>query len=116
MYEMISFCGLDCSACPAYRATQAGDMEALARVAEEWSKQFGMEIIPESIVCDSCKTGEGARRSGYCSICQVRGCAVERGVVTCAHCEDYVCDNLRGCPAFRAEGKVTLDRIREETS
>jgi hypothetical protein len=82
MYEMISYCGIDCSGCPAYLATQADDMEALARVAEEWSEQFGMEIPPESIICDSCKTGEDARRSGYCSICGVRTCAVGKGVAT----------------------------------
>jgi len=115
MYEMISYCGLDCSACPAYQATQAGDMEELARVAGEWSEQFKMEITPESIVCDSCKTGEGARRSGYCSICGVHNCAVEKGVSTCAHCEEYVCETLQGCPGFRAEGKGRLDKIHEET-
>lgn len=116
MYEMISYCGLDCSACPAYRATQADDMEELARVAEEWSKQFGMEITPESIVCDSCKKGEDTRRSGYCAICKVRSCAVEKGVATCAHCEEYVCEILQGCPGFHAEGKANLDKIREEIS
>jgi len=114
MYEMISYCGLDCSACPAYQATQKDDMEELARVAKEWSEQFKMEIPPESIVCDGCKTGDDARRSGYCSICGVRSCAVERGVDTCAHCEEYACETLQGCPGFHAEGRTTLDRIRGE--
>jgi hypothetical protein len=115
MYEMISYCGLDCAECPAYRATQAEDMEELARVAEEWGAQFKAEIAPESILCDGCKTGEGARRSGYCSVCGVRACAVEKGVLTCAHCEEYGCETLQACPAFRAEGKERLDKIREET-
>ncbi|MEW6554454.1 MAG: DUF3795 domain-containing protein [Actinomycetota bacterium] len=114
MYEMISFCGLDCSECPAYRATQAGDMEELARVAKEWSEQFKMEIPPESILCDSCKSGEGARRSGYCDTCQVRICALEGGVVTCAHCDEYGCETLRACPAYSAEGKDRLDEIRDK--
>ncbi len=113
MYEMISYCGLDCSECPACIATQAGDMEALARVAEEWGRKFKMEITPESILCDSCKSGEEARRSGYCDTCGVRACAVERGVVTCAHCDDYGCETLQACPAFLAEGKTRLDNIRE---
>ncbi len=114
MYEMISYCGIDCSGCPAYRATQADDMEALAKVAKEWSKQFGMEIPPESIICDSCKTGEDARRSGYCAICGVRACAIEKGVATCAHCGEYICETLQACPGFSSEGKANLDRIREE--
>jgi hypothetical protein len=112
MYEMIAYCGLDCSACPAYEATQSNDMEELARVAEEWSNQFKMEIPKESIVCDGCKSDTG-RLSGYCSICQVRSCAGEREVITCAHCPDYVCANLESCPAFVAEGKTVLDRIKE---
>ena len=114
MYEMISYCGLDCSECPAYLATQAGGMEELARVAREWSEQFGMEIAPESILCDSCKSGEGARRSGYCSTCGVRACAPERGVITSAHCDDSGCETLQACPAYRAEGKARLDGIRKE--
>ena len=114
MYEMISYCGLDCSACPAYLATQADDMDALARVAVEWGEQFGIKITPESILCDSCKTGEGARRSGYCSTCGVRACAVEREVITCAHCDDYGCETLQSCPAYRGDGKVRLDKIREQ--
>jgi hypothetical protein len=114
MYEMISYCGLDCMECPAYLATQAGDMEALARVAKEWGEQFGMEITPESILCDSCKSGEGARRSGYCFTCGVRTCALEKGVVTCAHCDDYGCATLQACPAYRAEGKARLNKIREQ--
>jgi hypothetical protein len=113
MYEMISYCGLDCSACPAYLATQKDDMAELAEVAKEWSKQFKMEIPPESIVCDGCKTSEDTRRSGYCSTCGVRACAVERGVATCAHCEEYACETLRGCPAYLAEGRAALDKIRE---
>ena len=114
MYEMISYCGIDCSGCPAYKATQADDMEALAKVAEEWSEQFGMEIPPESIICDSCKTGDDARRSGYCDICGVRICAVEKEVETCAHCDEYICEILQACPGFSAEGKAILDRIRGE--
>jgi Protein of unknown function (DUF3795) len=112
MYEMIAFCGLDCSECPAYKATQSGDMEELARVAEEWSQQFKRDIPTDSILCDGCKLDAG-RLSGYCSTCEVRNCAIAKDVITCAHCRDYVCAKLESHPAFQVEGKVTLDRIKE---
>jgi hypothetical protein len=112
MYEMIAYCGLDCSACPAFKATQSGDMDELARVAEEWSEQFGRDIPAESILCDGCKQDTG-RLTGYCSICQVRGCGREKDVITCAHCADYACSDLENHPGFLAEGKANLEKIRE---
>jgi len=113
MYEMISYCGLDCSQCPAYLATRSGDREALERVAADWSKQFDVEVPVEGVICDGCRSDTG-RRSGYCGICEVRACGVGKGVITCAHCEDYDCDTLRGCPGYRSMGKKTLDGIKEE--
>jgi hypothetical protein len=35
--KIIAFCGILCSDCPAYLATQAADDEALAKQAAEWS-------------------------------------------------------------------------------
>ncbi len=40
MKDMISYCGIDCSACPTYRATQADDDAKRAKVADFWSKMF----------------------------------------------------------------------------
>ncbi len=34
--KVIAFCGIDCSACDAYRATQSGDPAELDRVATAW--------------------------------------------------------------------------------
>jgi hypothetical protein len=111
MYEMTAYCGLECGECPAYLATQKDDMEALAKVAEEWSKQFGMEIPAETIICDGCKSGQ--RLCSYCAMCQVRDCAVAKEVPTCGHCGDYVCEMLQVNPGFGAGGKENLDKIRE---
>ena len=50
MDEKISFCGLDCLACPAYIATQQGDNKALERIASEWSNDE-IKFNPEEIEC-----------------------------------------------------------------
>lgn len=34
MREMISYCGIDCSACPAFRATRADDDTTRTKVAD----------------------------------------------------------------------------------
>lgn len=113
MSEMISYCGLACAECPAYIATQKGDMDAIAAVAAEWSEQFGIEVPPDSVQCDGCKS-EAGRICGYCLTCSVRACGVERGVVTCASCADYGCEKLLACPAYEARGKETLERLRSQ--
>lgn len=109
---MISYCGLECEECPSFIATQADDMAALAKVAEDWSKEFGMEIPAEAIICDGCVSTTG-RLSGYCDMCEVRKCASGRAVVTCASCDDYGCEKLLACPAYE-KGKDTLERLRSE--
>ncbi len=112
MYETISYCGLDCSVCPAFKATQSGDMEELTKVAEGWSKEYGRDIPVETVICDGCKQDDG-RLCGYCSVCQARSCARGKNVITCAHCADYVCSNLEDLPAFHTECKAVLDKIKE---
>jgi len=112
MFESIAYCGLDCSRCPALIATREGDMETLAAVAAKWSSDTGREIVVESILCDGCKSGSG-RINTFCAVCVIRDCASGRGYETCAHCGEYACDRLKGFPAFKAEGRAGLDRIRE---
>lgn len=51
--KTIAYCGLICSECPAYVATQADDWEALERTAAQWRKQFNEpSITADSVVCD----------------------------------------------------------------
>lgn len=111
MYESIAYCGLDCDRCPAYLATQSGDMEALARVAERWTADTGREVRAEAILCDGCKSGS-ERINTFCAACEIRDCAVSRGLDNCAHCSDYACERLRGFIAYEGEGKANLDKIR----
>ena len=112
MDQMIAYCGLDCLNCPAYVATQADDREALERTAAMWREEFNSPYITaDNILCDGCSAG--GRLSGYCSICEIRACAVERGLETCAPCADYEgCGKLDAIHGHSAEAKATLDGIR----
>jgi hypothetical protein len=113
MDKVIAYCGLVCSDCPAYVATQADDRAALERVAAEWREAFSApEITADSIICDGCLGQNGGRLSGYCSTCEIRACGMERGVVNCAYCADYACEKLEGFFGHAAEARDVLDGIR----
>jgi hypothetical protein len=115
MDRMTAYCGLDCSKCEGYIATQSNDRKAIESVAEKWRKQYNSEnITAESVMCDGCT--KGGRMSGYCSsMCKIRQCAVKKAVVNCAYCTDYEsCQELKTFHSYpgTAEAKAILDGIR----
>ena len=113
MDRIVAYCGLVCTDCPAYVATQANDRAALEGVAAKWREEFNApEITADSIVCDGCVGHNGGRLSGYCLECNIRACGVERGVVNCAHCADYACEKLEGFFGQASDARTVLDEIR----
>ena len=70
MEKMIAFCGIVCTECPGFIATQKDSDEERKRVAESWSKMYNIEIKPEEINCDGCLTTNG-RLVNYCKVCEV---------------------------------------------
>ena len=112
MNEMIAYCGLVCTECPAYVATQAGDRTALERVAAQWREEFNApEITVQLVICDGC-LGTTGRKCGHCSECEIRACATGRAVINCAHCDDYGCDKISQFLGFVPEARTRLDGIR----
>jgi hypothetical protein len=112
--KIIAYCGLVCTDCPAYVATQAKDPAALEQVAAQWREQFNApEITAESIICDGCLGTNGGRLSGYCSICEIRACGVERAVVNCAYCADYACEKLENFFGHAHEARTLLEQVRQ---
>jgi len=112
MEKMIAYCGLACSECPAYLARQNDDFELRRKTAEQWSKEFGTEMKPEDINCDGCLSREGAH-IGYCGICEVRKCGMERGVLNCAYCDDYGCEKLTKFHEMAPNAKAGLEEVRK---
>ena len=51
MSRMVAFCGVICTDCPAYRATQTDDRSALEEVLEHWREEFNApHITVEDII------------------------------------------------------------------
>jgi hypothetical protein len=112
MDRMVACCGLVCTDCEAYKATQKGDWEALQQLAGKWSKEFNTPLSGEDCLCDGCLATTG-RQIGYCRECEIRGCGVARAVENCARCPDYACDKLEKFLGSAPQARTTLEELRQ---
>lgn len=110
MQEILAFCGLTCTECPAYLATQNDNDEERRGVAETWSQQYNSDIKPEDINCDGCLPGH-TQYFHHCSECDIRACGVAREVENCAYCDDYLCDRLERFLGLVPAAQTRLDSI-----
>ena len=112
MGKMIALCGLTCTDCGAYIATQAKDNAALLRVRDQWREEYNApKMTVDDVACEGCLV-EGLK-CRHCAECDIRACGQSREVANCAHCTDYAtCDKLERFFGFVPEAKVTLDAVR----
>ena len=111
MATLYAACGLDCSKCDAYIATQANDRAALEQVAAKWRVDYNAPTISaDNIQCDGCMAG--GRVIGHCGECGVRLCALERGLENCAACPDYGCETLSAFLKMVPQAQANLELIR----
>jgi len=114
MERIIAYCGLVCSDCDAYIATQAGDAEALERVAAEWTTKYhAPSISGESVLCDGCPDDQG-HKWVRCAECPIRACAIAAGVRTCAACGRYPCATLLRFFDVTPSAWAMLDGLRPQ--
>lgn len=110
MKQKIAFCGLNCSQCPMYIATQNDDDTARASAANMLETTYGLKFKPEEINCDGCHT-ENGRLLGYCKTCKIRACGMEKGVETCAQCNEQPCGDLASFHKFSSKAKKAFEEI-----
>jgi len=110
---MIAFCGITCTDCPGYLATQSGDEGELKKVAAQWSEEYGGDLDVDDVRCDGCLSPVGPWMS-HCANCKIRACAQEKALANCAHCSEYPCDRLTEFFGFVPDAKATLDGIHAE--
>ena len=111
MEKMIGFCGIVCTECPGFLATQKDDDEERRKVAELWSKQYNADIKPEDVNCDGCLS-ESGRLIGHCKVCEVRKCGQDKSLKNCAYCDEYACEKLNKFFEMAPDAKTNLEAIR----
>lgn len=114
MNEMISYCGLACNDCPTFIATKNNDDEARKQIADKWTSLYGTTFTIQDINCDGCKAKSDVHFA-YCSKCEIRACANDRGFDTCAQCGDFACENLEGVFNFAPDARKRLEELRGES-
>ena len=112
MAKLIAACGIDCSVCPALKATLADDDALRAKTATEWSEMFKSDIKPADINCRGCTSAEGPHFSYCAGMCEIRKCARGRSLKTCAECADYACDRLTAFFKTVPDARANLEARR----
>jgi len=110
--KMIAKCGIVCSECPAYIATQKNDDTLRAETAKKWSEMFKADIKAADINCNGCQSDTGPLFN-YCSTCEIRKCAAEKKAATCAACPEYSCAKLDAFLANVPEARKVLEELRK---
>ncbi len=88
MEEMIGYCGYSCHLC----AARSDDPQVRQRLVDGWRRIFGhQQYTAENVRCDGC-LGEGRLADVKC---RARPCAIERGLSSCALCDEFACDKVR---------------------
>jgi len=90
---MISYCGIDCSKCESYLATQANSDIKRKEIAEQCLIEFKVDIKPEEINCNGCKSNS-VKCSFAANLCQIRKCNIEKSQSYCSVCSEYTCEKL----------------------
>lgn len=112
MNKLIAPCGIDCSECTTYIATQANDDTYREAAAKRIREQYKISINKEDINCLGCL--EPGKHIGYCAVCKIRECSVQKDVESCAQCDTYPCEDLASFHKHAPEAKEYIEKLRKE--
>ncbi len=108
---MIAYCGIDCSKCKSYIATQSGKSEELEIVAKKLQKVYRAQVKPEYVICDGCKANK--RHSFYCTnTCKMRKGCIDKNSNSCIECSDFPCRELEFELTNNPEARENLEKSK----
>jgi hypothetical protein len=116
MGKMLAYCGLRCDTCPVYVATREKDddrkHEMRVSIARQCNEKYGMELEAEDISdCDGC-IAVGGRLFKGCTQCEIRKCAMQKNLTSCAFCDEFGCDKLQEHFCLDPESLRRLEGLR----
>ena len=115
MKEMVAYCGLVCTRCAQFIATQNDDDIAREKAAKRINEKFGLNFKPEEINCDGCLSS-GGRLIGFCTTCEVRKCGIEKSVENCSACDVSPCDTLNKFHEFSPDAKSSFESLLKKNT
>jgi hypothetical protein len=94
MKKLTGYCGYNCYLC----AARSDDPQIRQKLVDGWKKIFGHQnYTVENVRCDGCKAnGLLADKS-----CKARPCAIKKKVKSCALCDIFPCEKVKGLLASR---------------
>ena len=109
MKDMIAYCGLNCEKCDAYLATIHDDQVLREKTAKLWAELNHAPILPEHINCQGCRV-EGVKTVFCDSLCEIRQCALKKGVSTCGDCPEL--ENCQIVGAVISNNPEALENLK----
>jgi hypothetical protein len=107
MKPILTRCGYRCDLCLAYKPNIEKHPENRQKLSDGWHKYFGFRTPPSEICCDGCMSENPHLLD---QDCPVRPCVIERGLESCAQCEDY-----DGCGKL-GQRLVTYEGVKERVA
>jgi len=105
-------CGLYCGACSIYVAGRRGDSKRLEQIAKGMAQYLCQPVEVEDLACEGCLSDVIALQ---CRDCVLRACAFGKGLIHCAQCSDFPCQQII---AFNNDGmphhSEVLNNIRRQ--
>jgi hypothetical protein len=86
--KMIGYCGYNCHLC----AARSDDINVRKKLVDAWRKYLGHQhYTAENVACEGCKS-EGDKIAD--KLCKARPCAREKGLESCAQCNEFPCKKM----------------------
>ena len=115
MPKMIAVCGIDCEACPLYRASF--DPEAAQSLVgwfrgEGWlpAKGGAREIMEGAPYCLGCRSDRTKHWSANCGL--LTCCVDEKGLDSCHECDAFACEQLTAWAQKAPKYARALERLQ----
>ena len=83
--KKLAFCGIYCPQCSFAVAYESGKREHLLTMPEKYEK-YKQAPLAEMGDCLGCKY------ENLCGDCNIKDCAIEKGIVACSDCNEFPCE------------------------
>lgn len=91
MNDNVAYCGIICTECPLYIATQKNDFEMKKKIQSEYEELYHRPFDLEDIKCYGCKSDKKFFLSNKCNITP---CNKNKGIDTCSQCNNHPCKRI----------------------